>query len=271
MRIILAALVLAVAVVSAGHADGVSLQLKDASLETVAAKLSEQAKAYVLADPVVNAKVSVSINNVTLEKALDIVCMGSELGWYLVKMDLPKDAEPDAAQVAGIVRILATMETDTFIAEQPSGPLRAQIRRGDASATPEVEPAAAIPDGLTKAYLLTSADFKTPAPAATRVDKMLDIQRQSMKLMLQMTPEETTEMMERSMEVFMNMDPREKAAMMNRTLLSISKMDPEKFRGMVGEFIGIAKDIPPETLKALADMWGVDPDQQDKAVPPPGG
>jgi hypothetical protein len=263
MRALLGILVLLLSSVGAvGSDSSISLQLKDVLLETAAQKLSEQAKTHVLADPAVAAKVTVSLTSVPLETALDTICAASDLSWYLVKMDLPKDTEPDAAQVAGIVRLLAGMESSTFIAEQPRGTLKARIQRGGG--------AEAEPDGLTSVYLVTSSDLKAPAQPPGRVDRMIDLQRESMKLMFQLTPDEYTQMMERSMEMFMNMDPAERAAMMNRTLLGLSKMNPDKFHAMVSEFIGLAKDIPPETLKALADMWGVEPDQEPGGPAPPG-
>jgi hypothetical protein len=260
------AVVLVLATVASAN---VSLQLKDASAETAAAKLTEQAKVSVLADPAVSAKITVSLTNMPLEKALDAVCAGSDLGWYIVRLDLPKDTKPDAEQIARIVRLLVSMDSSTFVTEQPGGAFGARIQRPQ-----DPEAIAAVAEGdenekLTKVYLITEKDLKAAAKPATNVDRMLDIQRQSLKLMLKLSPDEMAQMMDRSMELFMNMDPQERAAMMNRTLLSISKMNPDRFKAMVGEFINSVKDIPPETLKALADMWGVEPNQMPGGGPPP--
>ena len=262
------AIVFSAAAVSLGATDNpiVTIQLKDAALDETAAKLAAESKTHVVADPDVRGAVTLSLKSISLEKALDVICTNSGLAWYMVKIDLPADAEPDAREIARVVRVLATMGPTTFIAEQPAGTPLGQIERSGAS------PAAGSPvevKDLTTVYLLTSADLKTPPKPPTRVDRMMDMQKESMQLMMTMTPEEMAEIMQRGMDMFMKMDPQQKAAMMNQSLNAITKMDPAKMRSMANEMQAMAKDIPPETIENLMKVWGWDPN--NPPPPPPGG
>ena len=257
---------ISVAVWSADQStEKLTLEVRDASPADVAAKLSTASGVYVLADPDVTGKITCGLVDVSLVDALRAVCKDTKLAWYTVDMNIPKDKVPDVAEVAKYVRLLSLLETDTFIARSANGKMIARADRIEPKTEKPLKDGK--PTGLTTVYLISAADLKAPKEVKSNVDKMMDMQRDSMAMMASLTPEETTEMMRRGLEMYMNMDPAQKAALINSQLEAMTKMDPQVMHNVMTETQDIAQQIPQETLDKLMKVWGWDPNAETPEPP----
>lgn len=107
--------------VFAGNTDSVkvSLDLTTADINDAFTKLSQQAKVSIMGDSTVKGKVTCSLNNVTPEQALDIICKMNKLVWVKAYVSADPSVKQTPSEVFALMDTLKQLNGTTVVFEDP--------------------------------------------------------------------------------------------------------------------------------------------------------
>ncbi len=204
----------------------VTLEASEKPIREALAELAKSAGETILVESLVEGTITAKIENVTVEKALDVVCKNSNIQWRKILVNpsaaYAKDADALAAQMR---TVLALRLPDIAISSAGSGGSYLHVQKElTANEVIKAIPASA---GLTTVYLVTD-DAKAykkelKDQSKKKVAKYIDAQRELTEEFLEMTPEERKEAMKASLNMMNQLGPEAMRDMMT----SMFEMDPD--------------------------------------------
>lgn len=97
----------------------VSLDLTAADINDAFTKLSEQGKISIMGDSTVKGKVTCSLNNVTPEQALDIICRTNKLVWVKAYVSADPSTKQTPSEVFALLDTLKQLNGTTLVFVDP--------------------------------------------------------------------------------------------------------------------------------------------------------
>lgn len=250
-------------------AKSVTFYAADEKVSSVLDRVCKQTSARVLMEKTADVKVTLSVNKMPLEDALTAICKAGKLEWRKlhVKVDSPLLKKPDS--LAATVRLMAGLQFPDVILEAASTPERLTHLANQ----PAVD---SIPEklrkdmGLVCVYLVTNDKAAKIAEEKenTRLAKYMRLNKELMKLFMEMTPEEREQAMAAGMNLVQNMDPSYMAEMtksvmklgpdvmgpiMQNSMNAMMQMSPEDRRAMIRMQMQAMQFITPEMQKMLQE------------------
>ena len=213
-------------------------------------RICKQSGLRILMEKTADVKVTSSVNNVPIEDALTAICKAGEIEWrkIYIKVDSPLLKKPDS--LAATVRLMNGLQFPDLLVEKASLPESVVYLR--------VRPAVdAIPESLRKdmgmvtLYLITNdkAAREADEKANSRLERYAKLNKELMKLFMEMTPEEREQAMASGLQMLQNMDPNYMAA----ATQSLMK-NPDMMQQMMAQQSAMLLQMPVEDRRALIRM-----------------
>jgi len=212
----------------------------DTPIQEVLAKIGQDMRVAIVADSSVSGKVTLGLKNKPLPEALDVLCKQLGLTWRRIFLPRNQNIAPD--KLSEIIRALKALEVAGIFIEDPATGQGTSLMKNfplqpgyDAQMT-------AGGSAFKAVYLVTDEKASKTAQARKeekgskdqkpgRVQRYVDIAREQMEMLMQMTPEERREAMMAGMQMFMNMDPQARQQMMQMGMQMgmemFQQMDPQ--------------------------------------------
>jgi len=205
----------------------------------------------ILVEKSADVKVSASVSEAPVEDALTAICKGGELEWRKIylKVDSPLLKKPES--LAATVRLMAGLQFPDLLIEQTSTSENL-VHVADKRAVESLPSSTRKDIGLVSLYLITNdkADKLEKAKAESRLEKYAQLMKESMKLFMEMTPEEREQALAMGMQQVQQFDPKYIAEMTK----SVLKMGPETFRPLMESQMNMLFSMSPEERRALMRM-----------------
>lgn len=253
----------------------VSVQASEKTdVRTILESLSKQAKEKILMESTVKGSVSgISLNDVSLEKALSVVCSSGKLQWRKIYIDSESKLLDQPDRFAATVRLMSGLGfPDLMITGSSNG--KVQVHLEDAKLVERVENLSETLK-MTRVYLITNdlaiaakAKAQEAAEAETKAGKFAKLSKDQMDMFMEMTPEEREQALISNLSLVEQVGPEYTAAVME----SLANIDPsylhnvaakqiemlfslssEQRRKMMKFNIEAMKAITPEQMKILQE------------------
>lgn len=208
-------------------------------LKTIVANLAEQHQAKITLDPMlfVAAKPQAP-KGARIEEALDdLVTKVKGIAWRRVYLKQTEaNTTPDPARLVEAVRGLDALQHAGLVIENVAGQKATMFVKG-------FPVPATFKDELEAQQFSSKAVYVVygsgSGAAGDNAARYMDLQRQSMEMMLQMDPQQLQQAMSNGMQMFMNLDPATRSQVMGNMVRSgmqmFMNMSPDQRQGLIQE------------------------------------
>ena len=250
-------------------AGNIKLDVKDAPIADVITSIVAQSKQKILSESNVKGKVTLTVQNLTVDAALSAVCKSNNLVWRKVYIDPKSELLDKPDRFAATLRLMAGLSfPDLVVAASSNSKISVicQQKKGVEDAQDKI-----VKDlGMEPVYLVSN-DALVAAKEAQKnkaVSKYTDISKKQLEMFMQMTPEEREQAMLESlnlmdsvgpeyyssiMQTLMNTNPEALQRIQKRGTDMLFSMSTEQRRGMLRMNMQAASGITPEQQQILAE------------------
>jgi len=165
------------------------------------------------------------------------------LSWrrvYLPKMVASAGVSPD--KLAAALRAMESVEQSGIVAVNPSTRRASSLVKEFPVGQQFTEDLEAQQYSTTPVYVVYAAPGAGDASGLPAQERMLDLQRQQMQLMLQMSPEQMAEAVNQGMQMYLSLDPQVRQQMMGGMMRAgmqmFMNMPPEQRQQLIQEIMG---------------------------------
>ena len=230
VTIIVCVLVVAAGVAWAEGPGKVSLDVKDMAIKDAMADLAKQAQVSIVLDPKAQGNVSVSLTNVDLSQALDVVSKMNKLTWKKLRFAKSQQDTVKLEQIQAAILALATMPMIGVKVEDPATKQCTLFAKNLPSA-PEAS-AVKLPDGYewTTIYVVLSAEPEKTAATSENKDKVTALAQAESQWMLEMaslTPEERQRVYLSEYMAQMSLTPEARQALIRDRAQAMHSLDQQ--------------------------------------------
>jgi len=228
----------------------VTLSATDEKASEILDQICKQTGARILMEKTADVKVSVSVSDIPIEDALTAICKGGDLTWR--KIYLRADSlllkQPEA--LASTVRLITGMQFPDLVIDSAS--------TGENVIYSRLKPAVdAVPVslrrnmGMVPLYLIANdkAAREVKEKPESRVEKYAKLMQETMKLFMEMTPEEREQAMAMGLQQVQQFDPNYMAEVTKSALQNPGFMQQASQAGMNMLF-----SMSPEDRRAIMRM-----------------
>ncbi|HUV03837.1 MAG TPA: hypothetical protein VMX94_01875 [Armatimonadota bacterium] len=239
----------------------VTFSATDEKVSEIAKQICKQVSARIAIEKTADVKVTASVEDIKVEDALNAICKAGKLQWRKIylRVDSPLLKKPDT--LAATVRLMAGLQFPDLLIEQASTQENLVYLRPKAAV--DAIPTKLRKDmGMVTVYLITNDEAAKVAEekADSRAEKYIKFMKESMKLFMEMTPEEREQAMASGAQFVQSLDPSFMAEMTRNAL----KMSPEMMGQMMQSNMNIMFSMSPEDRRALMRMQM----QASQLIPP---
>ncbi|MGC8666744.1 MAG: hypothetical protein ACP5VE_01325 [Chthonomonadales bacterium] len=191
----------------------------------------------------------------TIEAALNsLVAQVKNSAWRRVYLKAGASPSPD--RLAAAVRALEMIEESGLVLENPASRRATSFLKGFPVPASFTEDLAAQQFATSPVYVIFSTTPSADAPKSLE-ERYMDLQRQQLEMMMQMTPDQLQAAMARGMQMWQSLDPATRTQMMGQMMRAgmqmFMNMPPEQrqqlmqdvFQSMQGAFPGGPPPGPP--------------------------
>ena len=230
LTIIVCVLVVAIGAAWAEGPGKVSLDAKNMAIKDAMADLAKQAQVSIVLDPKVQGNINVSLTNVDLSQALDVVSKMNKLTWKKLRFAKSQQDTVKLEQIKAAILALASMpmigvqvddpatkQSTLFAKNLPSAPDTAGVK---------------LPDGYewTTVYVILSAEPEKTAATSGSKDKVTALAQAQSKWMAEMaslTPEERQQVYASEFMAQMSLTPEARQALLKDRHAAMNSLDQQ--------------------------------------------
>jgi hypothetical protein len=230
LTIIVCVLVVAIGAAWAADAGKVTLDAKNMAIKDAVADLAKQAQVSIVLDPKATGNINVSLTNVDLSQALDVMSKMNKLTWKKLRFAKSQDDAVKLEQIKAAILALATMPMIGVQLEDPATKQSTLFAKNLPSApdTANVK----LPEGYewTTIYVVLAAEPEKTAAAPADKDKVTALAKAETDLMTQMatlTPEQRQQVYATEFMAQMNLTPEARQALIKDRFAAMNALDPQ--------------------------------------------
>ncbi|MCE5324606.1 hypothetical protein LLG46_15015 [bacterium] len=236
MRTALSAFIILLYFVSGAYAAGkVSLNVSDMPIKDVAFQIEQQAGISIVVDPKAQASISVSISDVDVNQALDVITKLDKLAWKKLQFAKPADTTIKLEQLKSAILSLSALPMVGLSVEDPASKTTS-ICAKDLTKSPDTS-GLQLPEGYTwtTVYVILNpeADAAQAAKVESDVDRISKAEMKNTVDMANMTPEQRQQVYASEMSAYMTLSPEDRQSLLAdrmRAMFNMSSQDSEQFR-----------------------------------------
>ncbi|MEN6357186.1 MAG: hypothetical protein ABFD83_08900 [Armatimonadota bacterium] len=236
MRTALSAFIIMLSLVSAAYAAGqVSLNVSDMPIKDVASQIEQQSGVSIALDPKAQGNISVSISDVDVSQALNIITKLNKLTWKKLQFAKPADSTIKLDQLKSAMLALSALPVVGLSVEDPASKTTAVYAK-DLAKSPDTS-SLLLPEGYTWAtvYVILNpeADAAQEAKAESDVDRISKAEAKNAIDMANMTPEQRQQIFTNEMSAYMTLTPENRQSILAdrmRAMFNMSSQDSQQFR-----------------------------------------
>lgn len=235
MRTALSALVIVLSLASGAYAAGqVSLNVSDMPIKDVATQIEQQSGVYIALDPKAQGSISVSISEVDVSQALDVITKLNKLTWKKLQFAKPADTTIKLDQLKSAMLALSKLPMVGLSVEDPASKTTAVYAK-DLPQSPDTS-SLQLPEGYTwttvYVVLNSEADAAQEAKAESDVDRIGKAEAKNAVDMANMTPEQRQQIFASEMSAYMTLSSEDRQSLLAdrmRAMFNMNSQDSEQF------------------------------------------
>jgi hypothetical protein len=223
----------------------VTLSAESTAITQVAQVLSQQSGQSVVVDTGIDAKVSAQLNDMDIEKALDILTQSNGLKWEKLYAPVDDKGKIDITNVKTQLAILKSLSDKPIVVYDPTAKKQTvyavlDLGAAEKKAEVSIQPLTFDPEklGLKSFYFISNPKAATlvpdkpkkeaepTKPPSNQVGPYADLRAQQNQMFLQMTPQERKIATEQEMQSMLNLPPDQLSSLLRAQRNAQRNIDP---------------------------------------------
>lgn len=233
MRTIAATLLLATLILSTAYCatpGKVSLDAQNMPIKDAIAQLTQQSQETIVLDPKAEGNITISLTDVEISQALDVITKMNKLTWKKVSFALPEGDTAKLEQVKSAILALATIPVTGLMVEDPATK-QSTVMAKNLSAFPDAT-AMKLPEGYSwkTFYVVTPpivAVAKTTSGSKSQLAELTGEQAKTVQALAAMTPEERQQYYANEVIAEMSLTPEARQALIKDRRTAMHNLDPQ--------------------------------------------
>ena len=210
----------------------VTLNTRDMTIEDAAKEIARQSSVSIVVDPQARGKVSVGLNAVSLDQALDIITEVNGLTWRKLTFAKPEEPKVTLDELRSAILALASMPLVAMAVEDPATKTNAVFAR-DLAVAPDVS-LMKLPDGYewSTVYAILATENSSEEPASTdeKTPQVAEVAGKATELTVEMstlTSEERRAVYKEEWIAQMNLTEEARRDMLRDRMSAMFGLDPQ--------------------------------------------